>query len=168
MDRRRRVRSTRSGVAAKEQWTGRGSSGRAGPILLVEDDVDDEALVLRALEGADVRCPIVVARDAEAAYAELFGSDDAPPTALPALVLLDLHLPGASGFDVLRRLRATPRTRLVPVILFTGSEREEDVLEGYVLGANSFLRKPDDGAQLAELVIGWARYWLQLNETPPA
>jgi two-component system response regulator len=155
-------------VAAREQWSARGPSGRSGPILLVEDDADDEALVLRALESADVRCPILVARDADAACAELFGRDGAPPSALPSLVLLDLHLPGASGFDVLRRLRASSRTRLVPVIVFTGSEREEDVLEGYALGANSFLRKPEDGAKLAELVVGWARYWLQLNETPPA
>ena len=147
---------------------GRSISHRAGPILLIEDDPDDEALVLRALDSAAVRTPVVVARDAEQAFVELFGADGAPPSTLPALVLLDLHLPSASGFDVLKRLRASARTRLVPVILFTGSEREEDVLEGYVLGANSFLRKPDDGEKLAELVTGWARYWLHLNETPPA
>ncbi len=154
-------------MSVRDQPIGRTTTARTAPVLLVEDDRDDEALVLRALDSAEVRNPFVVAHDADEAYAFLFGDAAAPPPPLPALILLDLHLPGASGFDVLRRLRADPRTRLVPVILFTGSDREEDVHEAYVLGANSFLRKPHDGAKLAELVVGWARYWLHLNEIAP-
>lgn len=140
---------------------------RRSPILLIEDDADDEALVLRALEAAGVRVPVVVARDAAGALRELGGDDDAPPSVLPSLVLLDLQLGAASGFDVLRRLRGAGRARLVPVILFTSSDREEDVLEAYALGANSFLRKPDDGDALGRLVTTLARYWLELNEAPP-
>jgi CheY-like chemotaxis protein len=152
----------------RARTSARSVGGKNRAILLVEDDPDDAALVLRALSRASIRFPVTVARDGEEALARLFDADGRAAAVLPRLVLLDVMLPRMGGFEVLRRLRAGGRTRLVPVILLTSSSRDDDVLTAYQLGANSFLRKPQDGLEFSQTVARWANYWLFLNEIPPA
>jgi CheY-like chemotaxis protein len=140
-------------------------------ILLVEDNADDEALTLRALRRANVRNEVVVARDGVEALDYLFsasphGGGDTP--VLPRVVLLDLKLPRIDGLEVLRRLRADDRTKLLPVVILTSSNEEEDRIAGYRFGANSYVRKPVDFGQFAEAVRQLGLYWLLLNEPPPA
>jgi two-component system response regulator len=138
-------------------------------IFLVEDNPKDEALTLRALERQNVRNSVIVARDGVEALEYLLGSSDAakasPP--LPELVLLDLKLPKIDGLEVLRRLRAAERTRLLPVVILTSSAEERDILEGYRLGTNSYVRKPVDFVEFAEAVRQLGLYWLLLNQPPP-
>lgn len=138
-------------------------------ILLVEDNPDDAELALRAFRASDATQQIHVARDGAEAVEALFGSTAVPPPRqLPALVLLDLKLPGLDGFAVLSRIRAHPRTRYLPVIILTSSTELTDLLDGYRLGANSYVRKPlsyRDFLAAARLI---AEYWLALNEVPPA
>ncbi len=140
-------------------------------ILLVEDSEDDVELTMRALEHHRIVNPIVVARDgvealdyllARGAYA---GRDVAD---LPALVLLDLKLPKMDGFEVLRELRAHERTTLVPVVILTSSAEESDLVNGYRLRANSYIRKPVDFTQFAEAIRQLQLYWLVLNQAPPS
>jgi two-component system response regulator len=110
-----------------------------------------------------------VARDGREALAELFGSDSALPVpALPALVLLDLKLPGMDGFDVLRVIRANARTRSLPVVILTSSTEPRDLQTGYALGANSYVRKPGSFGDLLAAAQQISTYWLGLNEAPPA
>jgi two-component system response regulator len=140
-------------------------------ILLVEDNPDDEALTLRALKKNNIRNAVVVARDGAEALDYLFGTGasagrEAPE--LPQVVLLDLKLPKVDGLEVLRRLRAHPRTRLLPVVILTSSKEERDLVNGYALGANSYVRKPVDFAEFTEAVRQLGLYWLILNEPPPA
>ena len=140
-------------------------------ILLVEDNPDDEALTLRALRKANVANRVVVARDGVEALDYLFGTGahagrDAP--GVPELVLLDLKLPRVDGLEVLRRIRTDARTALLPVVILTSSNEERDRIQGYTLGANSYVRKPVDFAQFAEAVQHLGLYWLVLNEGPPA
>lgn len=139
-------------------------------ILLVEDNRDDEALTLRALKKNNIQNEIVVAHDgvealdflfAEGAYA---GRD---LTVMPELILLDLNLPKLDGLEVLRRLRANHRTRLLPVVILTSSNEERDLLSGYSLGANSYVRKPVDFSQFTEAVRQLGLYWLLINERVP-
>jgi len=133
-------------------------------ILLVEDNPDDELLMLRALAKNDVAGEVVVARDGVEALDYLFSGR--PDEAMPRLILLDLKLPCLNGFEVLQRVRADERTRLLPVVILTSSRERRDVLEGYGLGANSYVRKPVDFEQFLEVVGQLKLYWLGLNESP--
>jgi two-component system response regulator len=139
-------------------------------ILLVEDNPDDELLTLRAFRKSNVLNEIIVARDGAEALDYLFASGayaERDPNELPQLVLLDLKLPKVSGLEVLRRLRANEQTRLLPVVILTSSNEERDIIDGYKLGANSYVRKPVDFVQFAEAVQRLGLYWLVLNESPP-
>jgi two-component system response regulator len=137
-------------------------------ILLVEDNPDDEALTRRALAKNNIQNEIVVARDGAEALDCLFGTGqhEGRPLA-PELVLLDLKLPKVDGLEVLRRIRSHPQTRLLPVVILTSSLEEKDVISGYGLGANSYIRKPVDFGQFVESVRQLGLYWLILNEPPP-
>jgi two-component system response regulator len=140
-------------------------------ILLVEDNPDDEALTLRALKKNDIRNQVVVARDGAQALEYLFGTGERKernPEVSPELVLLDLKLPRVDGLEVLRRIRADERTRLLPVVILTSSKEQRDLVEGYGYGANSYIRKPVDFGQFVEAVRQLGLYWLVLNETPLA
>jgi two-component system, response regulator len=136
-------------------------------ILLVEDNAGDEALTLRALKQNNILNPVSVVRDGAEAIEHLFGSATADPAALPQIVLLDLNLPKIGGLDVLRRIRAEERTRLLPVIILTSSKEERDVAAGYDCGANSYIVKPVDFKQFSEAVRHLGLYWLVLNQPPP-
>lgn len=135
-------------------------------ILLVEDNPDDEELTLRALRKNRIKNRVVVARDGVEVLDYLFGTG---PHAgrdvndLPQIVLLDLKLPRLDGLEVLRRIRADERTKLLPVIVLTSSQQEEDVVRSYELGANSYVRKPVDFAEFTEAVRQLGLYWLVLN-----
>ena len=132
-------------------------------IALIEDNADDEALTMRALKKHGIANDIVVLRDGVEALAFLL-SPDQP---LPHLVLLDLNLPRVNGLEVLQRLRAEPRTEFLPIVILTSSNEERDLLDGYRLGANSYVRKPVDFIQFSEAVHQLGLYWLVLNQTPP-
>jgi two-component system, response regulator len=138
-------------------------------ILLVEDTEDDIVLTKRALKKNNLTNPLVIARDGQEAldYLLVNGAASRDPDDLPAMILLDLQLPKVSGLEVLRRLRAEPRTRLIPVIILTSSKEERDLVEGYTHGANSYIRKPVDFDQFSEAVRQLGLYWLVLNEPPP-
>lgn len=138
-------------------------------ILLVEDNPDDEALTLRALQRNNIFNEVAVARDGAEALEYLFGcGGDGDGGVLPEVVLLDLKLPKIDGLDVLRRIRADERTRRLPVVILTSSNEERDILSGYDLGANSYIRKPVDFNQFIEAVRQLGLYWLVLNVSPPA
>ena len=139
-------------------------------ILLVEDNPDDEELTLRALKKNNIQNEVVVARDGEEALNYLFGDAGAgsgKKHPLPMVVLLDVKLPKVDGLEVLRRIRADSRTRLLPVVILTSSKEEQDLINGYSLGANSYVRKPVDFTQFVEAVRQLGLYWLILNEPPP-
>jgi two-component system response regulator len=136
-----------------------------GPsVVLVEDNADDVELMRRAFRADDINCDLRVAHDGEGAIELLLGSSDTSP---PAVVLLDLKLPGADGFEVLRRLRDDPRTRSLPVVVLTSSVEPDDVSKAYRLGANSYVRKPMSFGDLVAATRQIAAYWLVLNERPP-
>ena len=140
-------------------------------ILLVEDNPDDELLTLRALKKNSVFNNVVVARDGAEALDYLFGEGayaGRDTSDVPQLVLLDLKLPKVDGLEVLRRLRADERTRLLPVVILTSSREQQDLLDGYSHGANSYVRKPVDFAQFSRTVEQLELYWLVLNEFPLA
>lgn len=140
------------------------------PILLVEDNPDDQALTKRALKKNNIRNEVVVAQDGVEALDFLFcrgphaGRDI---NNAPAVVLLDLKLPKVDGLEVLRQLRADPRTRVLPIVVLTSSREEQDLVQSYSLGANSYIRKPVDFGQFIEAVRQLGIYWLMLNEPPP-
>lgn len=136
-------------------------------ILLVEDNPKDEALTRRALQKHNFQAAVVVARDGAEALDYLLGSDGTPAGAVPQLVLLDLKLPKIDGLEVLRRIRANENTRLLPVVILTSSAEEQDILEGYRLGTNSYVRKPVDFVAFTEAVRQLGLYWLLLNTMPP-
>jgi CheY-like chemotaxis protein len=131
-------------------------------ILLVEDNPDDEALTRRALQRNHIKNELVVARDGQEALDYLLGGGR-----LPHLILLDLKLPKIDGLEVLRRLRAAERTRLLPVVVLTSSNEERDLVSSYSLGANSYVRKPVDFNEFTEAARQLGLYWLLLNEPPP-
>jgi two-component system response regulator len=139
-------------------------------ILLVEDNPDDEELTLRALRQAKVANDIAVARDGAEALEFVFaegrhaGRDAAR---LPAVILLDLKLPKLSGLDVLQRLRADERTRLIPVVVLTSSSEDEDMLKSYRSGANSYVRKPVEFSAFVGAVSQLGVYWMLINQPPP-
>ena len=140
-------------------------------ILLVEDNQDDETLTLRALRKSKILNEIVVARDGAEALDYLFGSRKyagRDTTIQPQLILLDLKLPKVDGLEVLKRLRADPRTSLLPVTILTTSNEERDIVTSYKLGVNSYVRKPVDSDSFMEAVRQLGLYWLVLNNAPPA
>ncbi len=137
-------------------------------ILLIEDNPKDEALTLRALKKSNLLNRVVVAHDGVEALDYLFGRDpggNANP--MPQLILLDLKLPKIDGLEVLGRIRSDVRTQFLPVVVLTTSTEDKDRMEGYRLGANSYVRKPVDFIQFAEAVGKLGLYWLVLNEPPP-
>ena len=139
-------------------------------ILLVEDNPRDEALILRALRKSNVINEVVVARDGVEALDYLFAGGahaGRDPGVTPQVVLLDLKLPKVDGLEVLQRIRADERTRRLPVVVFTSSSEEEDVIRSYDLGANSYVRKPVDFEHFLEATRQLGLYWLVLNEAPP-
>lgn len=139
-------------------------------ILLVEDNPDDVDLTIRALVKRNILNEVVIAHDGAEALDYLFGTgkyagrDD---RRLPTVVLLDLKLPKIDGLEVLRRIRADENTRLIPVVILTSSKEEQDLINGYSNGANSFVRKPVDFNQFADAIQNMGLYWLVLNEPPP-
>lgn len=138
-------------------------------ILLVEDNKDDEALTLRAMRKNNITNEVVVARDGESALDYLFatGPHAARDTTLsPQVVLLDLNLPKVNGHEVLRRIRADERTKHLSVVVLSSSKEDEDIINSYSLGANSYVRKPVDFEQFSEAVRLLGLYWLVLNEAP--
>ena len=138
-------------------------------IFLVEDNPDDEALTLRALRRNNILNEVVVARDGVEALDYLFGtgSHAGRDTRIqPQVVLLDLKLPRLGGLEVLQRLRSDPRTKLQPVVILTTSNEDSDVLSGYELGVNSYIRKPVDFNQFIDAVRQLGLYWLMLNIPP--
>lgn len=140
-------------------------------ILLVEDNPDDEALTLRALKKNNIKNEVVVAHDGAEALDYLFGTGKYAGRnthVLPQVVLLDLKLPKVEGLEVLRRVRADKRTKLLPVVILTSSNEEQDRIDGYGLGANSYVRKPVDFSQFLDAARHLGLYWLVLNEPPPS
>ena len=139
-------------------------------ILLIEDNPDDEALTLRALEKNNIKNDVVVARNGAEALDYLFGTGPYAGrdlTVMPQVTLLDLKLPKIDGLEVLRQLRANELTRLLPVVILTSSNEEQDRVNGYGLGANSYVRKPIDFGQFMDAVRQLGLYWLILNEPAP-
>jgi CheY-like chemotaxis protein len=140
-------------------------------IMLVEDNPDDEALTLRALARNRITNEIIVAHDGVEALDFLFATGSHAGrdlSVMPQIILLDIKLPRVDGLEVLRRLRADQRTHLLPVVILTSSNEEQDRLAGYGLGANSYVRKPVDFTQFTEAVRQLGLYWLILNQAPPA
>lgn len=137
-------------------------------ILLVEDNEQDEILTIKALQKNKILNEIKVARDGLEAIELLF--DDTSQSyerELPQLILLDLKLPKIDGLEVLKNIRSHPRTKIVPVVILTTSKEDSDLLSGYEMGANSYVRKPVDFHEFAEAVRSLGTYWLLLNERPP-
>ena len=141
---------------------------KSGQILLVEDNPDDEALTLRALKRSSIPNEVVVVRDGVEAVDYLLGEGafTSSPPAPPKVILLDLNLPKLDGLGVLRRIRADQRTRLIPVVILSSSDEEQDRLQAYSLGANSYVRKPVDFEQVLIAAAQLGLYWLLLNESP--
>ena len=143
---------------------------RTNMILLVEDNPDDEALTLRALQKNNIINEVVVARDGVEALDFLFGTGvyaGRDLALMPEVILLDINLPKINGLEVLEKIRANERTRLLPVVILTTSNEEQDKIKSYTLGANSFIRKPVDFQQFSEAIRQLGVYWLVLNQGPP-
>jgi CheY-like chemotaxis protein len=136
-------------------------------ILLVEDDPDHEALTIRALKKSNIANNIQVARDGEEALQLLFGPGEMALKQLPQVVLLDLKLPKIEGLEVLRRIRESEKTRMLPVVVLTSSDEESDLACSYKLGVNSYIRKPVNFNEFADATRQLGMYWLVLNECPP-
>ncbi len=135
-------------------------------ILLVEDNADDEELTMRAFRKNNIRNEVRVARDGQEAI-DYFFSEGALANPVPAMVLLDLKLPKVDGLEVLRRIRSDQRTYTLPIVILTSSREEQDIVNGYRLGANSYIRKPVDFDNFSEAIRQLGLYWLVLNEPPP-
>jgi CheY-like chemotaxis protein len=139
-------------------------------ILVVEDSPTDEALLVRALEKAGIKNPVAVVKDGLEAIQYLFATgryEFRNADELPAVVLIDLNLPKLDGLEVLRRMRSDYRTKLLPVAIFTSSIEEQDLINGYSLGANSYVRKPIEFSKFSKVVAQLVNYWIDLNEPPP-
>jgi len=140
---------------------------KAKVILLVEDDPDHEALTKRALKQSNIANEIIVAHDGEQALKMLFEPSPVGLAALPQVVLLDLKMPKVDGLEVLRAIRSSDRTRMLPVVILTSSDEESDLIRSYSLGVNSYIRKPVSFTAFAEAARQLGMYWLVLNECPP-
>ena len=141
------------------------------PILLVEDNPDDEALTLRALQKNNIKNEVIIAHDGAEALDYLSGTgmyEGRDTRLVPQVILLDLKLPKIDGFEVLRRMRADDRTKLLPVVILTSSNEEQDRAQGYGLGANSYVRKPVEFGSFIEAVKQLGLYWLILNQAAPS
>ena len=139
-------------------------------ILLVEDHPDDEELTMRALKKNNIKNEVVVARDGVEALEYLFGTGahaGRDMSHMPQIILLDLKLPKIDGLEVLRRLRADDRTKFLPVVVLTSSKEEQDMITGYALGVNSYIQKPVDFTQFANVAKQLGMYWLLVNQPPP-
>src|ERR1700687_230902 len=136
------------------------------PIVLVEDNEDDIVLTRRALSRNKIGNPLVIARDGAEALELLLGTNG--DSVNPAIILLDLQLPKIDGLTLLKRLREDPRTTLTPIVVLPSSKAEQDIVAGYNLRANSYIRKPVDFDQFTEAVRQIGMYWLLLNEPPPS
>lgn len=139
-------------------------------VLLVEDNPDDEMLTLHALKKNNISNEVVVAHDGVEALDYIFGRgifQGRDISELPAVILLDLNMPKMGGLDVLRQLRADPRTRRTPVVILTTSKEEQDLVNSYELGANSYVRKPVDFEAFTGAVSNLGMYWLLINELSP-
>lgn len=141
-------------------------SAHAHTILLVEDNPDDVELTVHAFRKSETETKIVVVRDGEQAL-EYLSQHNGPDSGLPAVMLLDLKLPGISGFDVLRQVRGAEATRRLPVVILTTSDDADDVAGGYDLGANSYIRKPVDFGAFTRVVDQLGLYWLTVNTPAP-
>jgi DNA-binding response OmpR family regulator len=137
-------------------------------ILLVEDDPDHELLTIRALRKSNIANDIRVARDGEEAIHLLFGEGEGALQNPPQVILLDLKLPKVDGLEVLRRIRESEKTRMLPVVILTSSDEESDIVRSYRLGVNSYIRKPVNFTEFAEATRQLGMYWLVLNECPPS
>jgi CheY-like chemotaxis protein len=140
-------------------------------IFLVEDNPNDEALTLQVLKKNNIANQVIVARDGAEALDFLFGRgiyEGRDLAIMPQVILLDLNLPRVDGLDVLRQIRANERTKLLPVVILTSSQDEQDLLDGYGFGANSYVRKPVDIHQFIDAVQELGLYWLLRNEQVPA
>jgi CheY-like chemotaxis protein len=139
-------------------------------ILLVEDNEDDVLLTKRALDKAGITQELITARDGLEAMEYLLGSPDKPHPKgkpCPALILLDLNLPRMDGLELLKRIRGNEITCMCPVVILTSSNEEIDILGGYSLGVNSYIRKPVDFNKFVDVVRQLGLYWLVINEPPP-
>jgi CheY-like chemotaxis protein len=135
-------------------------------VLLVEDNPDDRDLTIRAFKKNNVLNPVSVASDGADALAMLLG-DGPGPRQNPALILLDLKMPRVDGLEVLRRIRADPRTQTIPVVVLTSSKQEDDLRTAYDLGANGYVRKPVEFSHFTEAIHTLGLFWLVLNQPPP-
>ncbi|PIQ07854.1 MAG: two-component system response regulator [Ignavibacteriales bacterium CG18_big_fil_WC_8_21_14_2_50_31_20] len=137
-------------------------------ILLVEDNSDDELLTIRALRKNNLVNDIAIARDGAEALDYLLGThkNGTFNNPLPTLIILDLKLPKIDGIEVLKQLRASERTKLIPIVILTSSKEQQDIIASYGFGANSFIRKPVDFIQFIEVASSIGVYWLALNESP--
>ncbi|MFB2875430.1 response regulator [Floridanema aerugineum] len=141
-----------------------------GTLLLVEDNADDEELTLMAFEQGGITNAVVVARDGVEALDYLFATGiyrDRPPENLPILILLDLQLPRINGLEVLQRIKQTPRTQKIPVVILTTSNEQQDLVESYSLGCNSYIQKPVDYDRFLNVIQQLGMYWLVINSPPP-
>ena len=139
-------------------------------ILLVEDNPDDVTLTLRALKKNNILNEVVVAKDGVEALDYLFGAGiyaGRDTSVVPVVTLLDLKLPKIDGLEVLKRVRANDKTKLIPIVILTSSKEENDLINGYSLGANSYIRKPVDFEQFNIAIRELGLYWILLNESPP-
>jgi CheY-like chemotaxis protein len=139
-------------------------------ILLVEDNPDDITLTLRALKKNSILNEVVVAKDGVEALDYLFGTGiyaGRDTSVMPVVTLLDLKLPKIDGFEVLKRVRSNERTKLIPIVILTSSKEDDDLINGYSLGANSYIRKPVDYEQFTEAIRELGLYWILINEPPP-
>ena len=144
------------------------SRGGAMDILLVEDSEDDSAFFIHALKDSNPEAQLLIARDGVRALSLIFGAgnpDEAVPAVRPKLIVLDLKLPKVSGLEVLRKLKTNPHTRTIPVVVLSSSQEKRGLAESYQLGVNSYLVKPMDFDEFAELVRILGRYWLQFNQS---
>jgi two-component system response regulator len=138
-------------------------------ILLVENNPEDVELTLRALKKSNIKNDIIVANDGAEALDYLFGTGKYTGRdlrSMPAIILLDLKLPKIDGLEVLQRIRANEQTKYLQVVILTSSKEEQDVINGYSFGVNSYIRKPVDFNHFADAVSHLGIYWLLLNETP--
>ena len=138
-------------------------------VLLIEDNTDDERLTLRALRKNNIMNEVVVAYDGQEALDYLFGTgtySGRDMSSMPAVVILDLKLPKLSGFEVLKQIRAKEETRTTPVIVLTSSDDANQIDECYRLGANSYIRKPNDPVEYSDMILQLGMYWLLLNQAP--